>query len=53
MFLFSPSGGNRQLTFGGSDTTKAVELSEGKWAYNDTGFFESGNIAITGTISGN
>jgi hypothetical protein len=52
LFLFSPSGKEQDITFGGSDSTKTVELSEGTWAYNATGFFQSGNITITGTISG-
>ena len=49
LFLFSPSGKEERLTFSSSDITKTFELSEGTWAYNATGFFESGNIMITGT----
>lgn len=49
LFLFSPSGKEERLTFGSSDITKTIELSEGTWAYNATGFFESGNITINGT----
>lgn len=51
LFLFSPSGKEQRITFGGSDTTKTVELSEGTWAYNTTGHFESGNIVVTGSVS--
>ena len=50
LFLFSPSGKEERLTFSSSDITKTFELSEGTWAYNATGFFESGNMMITGTI---
>lgn len=54
-FLFSPAGNGLNevttFTFGGSNATKTVELSAGRWAYNCTGFFDSGNIEITGAIS--
>lgn len=31
----------QKLTFGNSDITKTIELSEGTWAYNATGFFKT------------
>ena len=52
LFLFSPSGKEERLTFNSSNVTKTIELSEGTWAYNATGFFESGNIRITGATAG-
>ena len=51
LFLFSPSNEEQRITFGGSDETKTVHLSEGRWAYNCTGFFDSGEISIVGTLS--
>ncbi|GAU78833.1 M56 family metallopeptidase [Fusibacter sp. 3D3] len=51
LFLFSPSGEEQQIVFSGANTTKIVDLSEGTWAYNATGFFQSGNIVITCAIS--
>lgn len=50
LFLFSPDYTEQRITFGGSDETKTITLSAGKWAYNCTGFFKSGDITITGTI---
>jgi len=53
-FLFSSAGNGfnevTTFTFGGSNATKTVELTAGRWAYNCTGFFDSGDIVITGTI---
>lgn len=53
-FLFSPAGNGlnkeTRFTFGGSNATKTIELSAGRWAYNCTGFFDSGDIVITGAI---
>ncbi len=49
LFLFSPSFKEQRLTFSGTNETKTITLSEGTWAYNCTGFFESGSITITGT----
>jgi hypothetical protein len=34
----------------GTNGTLSIALSEGTWAYNCTGFFESGIITVTGTI---
>lgn len=53
LFLFSPSNKEQRITLGGNNDTKTVKLSEGTWAYNCTGFFDSGNISIIGTISSN
>lgn len=50
LFLISPSYKEQRLTFDGSNTTKTIDLAAGTWAYNCTGFFDSGNITITGTI---
>lgn len=50
VFLFSPDNKEQRFTFYGSDETKAVTLSAGRWSYNCTGFFESGDISITGKI---
>lgn len=50
LFLFSPSHQEQRITIGGNDDTKTIDLSEGTWAYNCTGFFDSGDITITGTI---
>ena len=41
----------RHYTFGGENDTKTFRLSEGRWAYNCTGFFDSGNISIKGVIT--
>lgn len=49
LFLFSPDNREQRITFSGSDETKTVTLSAGKWNYNCTGFFESGDITIVGT----
>ena len=49
--LFSPSFNEQQFTFGGANRTVTVTLSAGTWAYNCTGFFDSGTIRITGTYS--
>ena len=49
-FLFSPSYQEQRITFQGNDDTVTVNLSEGTWAYNCTGFFDSGTISIVGTI---
>ncbi len=40
----------RHYTFGGENDTKTFRLSEGRWAYNCTGFFDSGEISIVGTV---
>lgn len=50
LVLFSPSYQEQRITFGGSNDTVTVNLSEGTWAYNCTGFFDSGDISITGTV---
>lgn len=50
LFLFSPSYEEQRITIGGSDETRTVSLSKGTWAYNCTGFFDSGDITIVGTI---
>lgn len=49
LFLFSPDNREQRITFSGSDETKTVTLSDGKWNYNCTGFFKSGDITIVGT----
>ena len=50
LFLFSPDSKEQRITLSGSDETKTVALSNGRWAYNCTGFFESGTISIIGKI---
>ena len=50
LFLFSPSFQEQRITIGGGDDTKTIDLSEGTWAYNCTGFFDSGDISVIGTI---
>ena len=48
--LFSPNHEEHRITITDSDVTKTIALSAGRWAYNCTGFFESGDITITGKI---
>lgn len=54
LFLFSPSGEETRITLTPSDKMenilKEIPLSNGVWAYNCTGFFESGSVYINGTI---
>lgn len=50
VFLFSPDNREQRFTFYGADETKTVTLSVGRWSYNYTGFFESGDISIVGKI---
>lgn len=50
LFLFSPTYEEQRIILGGNDDTKTINLSEGTWAYNCTGFFDSGTISIVGTI---
>ena len=50
LFLFSPDNKEQRITMNDSDETKTITLSAGRWAYNCTGFFESGDITITGKI---
>ena len=50
IILFSPNHEEQRITVTDSDVTKTIELSAGRWAYNCTGFFESGDITITGKI---
>ena len=50
LFLFSPSNQEQRITMGGSSETKTIPLSEGRWSYNCTGFFDSGTISIVGTL---
>lgn len=50
LVLFSPSYKEQRITMDGNDDTKTISLSEGTWAYNCTGFFDSGDISIIGTI---
>lgn len=50
LFLFSPTFQEQRITLGGQDDIKTVALSEGTWAYNCTGFFDSGDISIVGTV---
>lgn len=50
LFFFSPDYREQRITINSSNETKTITLSAGRWAYNCTGFFESGNIVITGTI---
>lgn len=50
LFLFSPTHQEQQITLDGKDDTKTINLSEGTWAYNCTGFFDSGDISIVGTL---
>ncbi|MDU4977733.1 MAG: M56 family metallopeptidase, partial [Hungatella hathewayi] len=51
LFLFSPSNQEQRIPIGGNSETKTIPLSEGRWSYNCTGFFDSGNISIVGTLS--
>ena len=50
IILFSPNHEEQRITVTDSDVTKTIALSAGRWAYNCTGFFESGDITITGKI---
>lgn len=50
LFLFSPDSKEQRITLGGSDETKTIVLSAGKWSYNCTGFFKSGNITLIGEL---
>ncbi len=50
LFLFSPSGKEQRISFGGSDISQTVELTEGTWAYNTSGIFKSGDIVITCSV---
>lgn len=50
LFLFSPSYQEQRITIGGDDDTKTIDLSDGMWAYNCTGFFDGGDISIIGTV---
>lgn len=50
LFFFSPDYKEQHITINGSNEIKTIALSNGRWAYNCTGFFESGNITITGTV---
>lgn len=52
LFLFSPSNTEQRFTFDSNNKTVTVELTAGTWAYNCTGFYESGNIVITGVFDG-
>lgn len=49
-FLFSPSKQEQRISITGENDVKVIKLSEGTWAYNCTGFFNSGSISIVGTI---
>lgn len=49
--LFPPDGKQRRFTFDGADQTETMTLSAGRWSYNCTGFFESGDITIVGELS--
>lgn len=51
LFLFSPSKQEQRITIEGHNETKVIPLSEGRWEYNCTGFFDSGDISIVGTVS--
>lgn len=50
LYLFSPNHEKQCITISSSDETKTIALSNGRWAYNCTGFFESGDITIVGKI---
>lgn len=51
LFLFSPAGKQIQYTFFGKNQTIEVDLTEGQWAYNCTGFWKGrGNIAFIGKL---
>ena len=50
LFLFSPANQEQHITMGGNNETKTIVLSEGRWSYNCTGFFDSGDISIVGTL---
>jgi len=52
-FLFSPSNEEQRITIHDTKDTDeiiTINLSDGIWAYNCTGFFESGNVTIIGMI---
>lgn len=53
LFLISPDYKEQRINLIGSNETRTITLSEGRWAYNCTGFFESGTITITGTVPSN
>lgn len=48
LFFFSPDNKEQLINISNSNETKTIKLSSGKWAYNCTGFFESGDITIIG-----
>lgn len=50
LFLFSPTFQEQRITIGSGNDTKTIDLSKGTWAYNCTGFFDSGTISIIGTV---
>lgn len=50
LFLFSPSRQEQRITIDGSSSTQTIPLTEGTWAYNCTGFFDTGTISIIGTV---
>lgn len=51
LFLFSPDKVEQKISIVNAIESKTIELSDGEWAYNCTGFFDSGSIKIVGIIA--
>lgn len=51
LFLFSPDNKEQRISIGNTKETQTIALSDGEWAYNCTGFFDSGSIKIVGTVA--
>jgi hypothetical protein len=51
LFLFSPDKKEQRISIENTTETQTIALSEGEWAYNCTGFFDSGSIEIIGKIA--
>ena len=51
LFLFDPNGKEQRISIGSENITREIQLTEGSWAFNCTGFFKSGNIQILGTLT--
>ncbi len=50
-FLFDPSGKETRYTFAAGESTKEIQLSAGKWAYNCSGSFKKGgSVRVIGTL---
>ena len=51
-YLISPANQEQRIAIGGDNITKTIQLSSGEWKYYCTGSFDSGNISITGVVTG-